>query len=44
MGFETYDVDVELPNYQLTGIKEKSVWNNVFYFKSKKNCYRFSSW
>lgn len=22
MGFETYDVDVELPNYQLTEIKE----------------------
>lgn len=36
MRFETYDADVELSNYQLTGIKEKSVWN-VFHFKSEEN-------
>lgn len=37
MRFETYDADVELSNYQLTGIKEKSVWNDIFHFKSEKN-------
>lgn len=37
MRFETYDADVELSKCQLTGIKERSVWNDVFHFKSEEN-------
>lgn len=37
MRFKTYNADVELSNYQLTGIKERSVWNDISYFKSEEN-------
>ena len=37
MRYETYEVDFEKSNVSETGIKEKSVWNDVLFFETEKN-------
>ena len=37
MRYEAYEVDVEKSNVSESGIKEKSVWNDVLFFETEKN-------
>ena len=37
MRYETYEVDVEKSNVSETGIKEKSIWNDVLFFEAEKS-------